>query len=617
MALPNFDPTSPNFSTSSDHGKLRNILTFLNYESNERGICYGFACMGLQAFLGKDINTFKERLAQIKSLPITLYISLPILIKRATEKAREEALKATTDHSIVNMSDFNLLSDSQKAIFAKKFDASLIEHLALLVKKNYDISLTFEETEILFSTIPFAEGIELNQQPHSPKYVNWFEQPVLTQDIVRSMPLTQSSQLEALGGIAVVDHAISCYSKVGLETLLESFVTDFKSQHRVGFLLKNINHEITVGYDPESKKWTFIDFKDLTVLELNSIKEITDQIIAAYRNDDMIDDNFTFNCDNSNTELITSSKQAFPKTEVASFSTTIICCKNHFNEIKTEVEHWKNSSAWNRVHNVNGKSPAELNMIDSNNQSQLLMAARCDDYRMMSDLIHNGADINQANIEGTTALHYAVIFGTTKSMELLLKNNIHVDVMDEDGVSPLQDAIEQKDFRKVRLLLIYGADPTLYDKKIIDKLTGHRSEKIMALLAGAKMVYDEITNLTKAQPIIFSRLLCIRKFYTQYLDKRDDDLFRKQLLYLYQLDKLLSKESDLSFTTHIYADFFKIEAQVIPAFLFHLEQRFTKTAKGTLTLFQDTKPSAAQEDPNRSAAAQTVNDSPAKKLKIE
>jgi hypothetical protein len=60
----------------------------------------------------------------------------------------------------------------------------------------------------------------------------------------------------------------------------------------------------------------------------------------------------------------------------------------------------------------------------------------------LRQLLENGADVNAANIEGTTALILSAGEGSLATVEVLLEHGADVDVIDEDGDTALKVAKE-------------------------------------------------------------------------------------------------------------------------------------------------------------------------------
>ena len=82
-----------------------------------------------------------------------------------------------------------------------------------------------------------------------------------------------------------------------------------------------------------------------------------------------------------------------------------------------------------------------------------------------------GADIDVRNYKGKTALHYAAKAGFSKVINLLIKNEATVDATDDNGETPLFDAIRstiksgEKQRAALEALLLKGADPNLKNRK--------------------------------------------------------------------------------------------------------------------------------------------------------
>jgi uncharacterized protein len=73
-------------------------------------------------------------------------------------------------------------------------------------------------------------------------------------------------------------------------------------------------------------------------------------------------------------------------------------------------------------------------------------------------LLQAGADVNAAQIDGTTALHWAAYHGDAESAALLVRAGARVDAVNRYGVPPLAVACENGNGAVVKLLLDAGAD---------------------------------------------------------------------------------------------------------------------------------------------------------------
>lgn len=88
----------------------------------------------------------------------------------------------------------------------------------------------------------------------------------------------------------------------------------------------------------------------------------------------------------------------------------------------------------------------------------LVAAAKNGATESASALIGGGADVNAAEPDGTTALHWAVRAGDAALAELLLGAGAAASAANRYGVTPLQLAAENGDAAVIRLLLAEGAD---------------------------------------------------------------------------------------------------------------------------------------------------------------
>lgn len=87
--------------------------------------------------------------------------------------------------------------------------------------------------------------------------------------------------------------------------------------------------------------------------------------------------------------------------------------------------------------------------------------------KVLELLIHNGANINQTNKAGLTALHMAVLLDEDPSYEILqylIKQGADVDIQAVSGYTALHSAAAQKKNKAIKILLNAGANPQLRNK---------------------------------------------------------------------------------------------------------------------------------------------------------
>ena len=89
----------------------------------------------------------------------------------------------------------------------------------------------------------------------------------------------------------------------------------------------------------------------------------------------------------------------------------------------------------------------------------LVDAARAEDAAAVRALLEQQVDVNAAEVDGTTALHWAAYRGDVETARLLLAAGARTGVTNRYGVTPLALAAERGEARIVGALLEAGADP--------------------------------------------------------------------------------------------------------------------------------------------------------------
>jgi ankyrin repeat protein len=114
------------------------------------------------------------------------------------------------------------------------------------------------------------------------------------------------------------------------------------------------------------------------------------------------------------------------------------------------------------------------------------MAIENNDLVELQQLIENGANLEEMDSEGSTALQHAVIWTNHEAIEQLLQNGADVNTTDDWGTSPLINAVHyDEDTDIAKLLLENGVDPSLKDtagKTAYDYAMEYRDKKHVELL---------------------------------------------------------------------------------------------------------------------------------------
>ena len=98
-------------------------------------------------------------------------------------------------------------------------------------------------------------------------------------------------------------------------------------------------------------------------------------------------------------------------------------------------------------------------LIAANSNSELVEAAKKGDGDSVYSLLTKDVDVNTAQLDGTTALHWAAHLNDLKMATLLIEAGANVNVSNDYGITPLSLACTNGSSRMVRGLLQAGADP--------------------------------------------------------------------------------------------------------------------------------------------------------------
>ncbi len=96
----------------------------------------------------------------------------------------------------------------------------------------------------------------------------------------------------------------------------------------------------------------------------------------------------------------------------------------------------------------------------------IIQAYMDDDMVLFQQLVEEGTAIDEKDMDGYTALHYAVTWEDLETAEYLIQSGADVNTLDNWGSTPLMNAVyNQASVEMVTLLLEYGADKTIMDSE--------------------------------------------------------------------------------------------------------------------------------------------------------
>jgi ankyrin repeat protein len=109
--------------------------------------------------------------------------------------------------------------------------------------------------------------------------------------------------------------------------------------------------------------------------------------------------------------------------------------------------------------NVNWKNP------DAYGESPLIASSRLGHLPVVTALLDAGADVNQVEGGGRTAIYWAAFKGDTEIINLLLDRGADPNIAEQDGYTPLIIAKSKGQYPAMTLLLERGADLNKADNK--------------------------------------------------------------------------------------------------------------------------------------------------------
>jgi serine/threonine-protein phosphatase 6 regulatory ankyrin repeat subunit A/serine/threonine-protein phosphatase 6 regulatory ankyrin repeat subunit B len=107
---------------------------------------------------------------------------------------------------------------------------------------------------------------------------------------------------------------------------------------------------------------------------------------------------------------------------------------------------------------------SSVNMLSSEDQSPLMIAAGNGSAAVLEALIVHGADVNLRNNQKQTALHWAAWNNKTNTLEALLSHKARINESDAQGNTALMFAAQNGQKEAVTLLLSKGANRNAVDQ---------------------------------------------------------------------------------------------------------------------------------------------------------
>lgn len=443
------------FQLPSGQTWLIDRMKILFTNAEPRGICFGIAHMGLQAFFANDIHSFNRRLYYINQISVQEFnVSIRRLIEKRsgiikkvkaqisplskeskTKLEDEPAVKTALDHlqhTIEQLIHENKIMEANRLTEYEKRKATLLENF-YLQKEIEAAKLSLDERERLVLDIPiFLEGVELNHQGFN--YNEFFEpgKAPSHQKSSATLPLTLSKSIEEQGGITQLTRFSGMYNENDLNIYFHTLAKTLAGTNAsIAFELSSSDHTITVGYDSKNSNWVFIDANQLPAKENLDRKELASLV-----------------------------KNTFSKNNYCTFATTIYSKNSEKKLINQYLAAWQSHPFMQRIHTV---TEEKAKTFDSDWVNWLYIASHSGDLAAVDKLLQLGADPNFKAVDFPPPLVIAAQYGHTNVVSKLLEKGTinHIDIN-----NALKRAVQNGHLECIKELLKKGANRFVVNQRV-------------------------------------------------------------------------------------------------------------------------------------------------------
>jgi len=421
---------------------LVNRAQALGYRSNPDGVCHGVAHMGMHAWLLNDIDTFKNRLKRIYSIPVDQFANQADVDMRAFLDGIE--LYQQPYHYRQRVFDKHL---SQKAEDAQVID-EYVQPIKLLAKG----------------------GVAIAKKPTEP-------------------------QESSFSGI---------YAEYEMVTYFSSFQRALANrnppfQERVSLILRCVGHSIHVGYDPKTKIWCLIDGENLEQVDkqYDDINILASEVMHSFFGKEIFS-NIAFATDIYTTghhlaELLpciadwkeSNEWKAIHELSALRIMPTDDNMNSWFSAASAggcldDVNKLLNIGVDVNQQNAVGITPLhraasgnhlaivkrllsvpgiQVNQPTPDDVTALILAADLGNFDVVRELLKaQDIRVDLQTKQGETALMFAASNGHLDVVNILLENGANINLATASGITPLHYAIDQDNIEMVQVLLQAGAD---------------------------------------------------------------------------------------------------------------------------------------------------------------
>lgn len=373
------------------HNQLITYMRALGYPTDNAGICFGLAHMGIQSILTRDMGDFNKQLRNLLSFdPATINDELT-----AAKAKRARLIQEARDRNgpITNV----------------------------------DQQLTPEE-HILLQIPPFMEGIELHHRPaYHAEIFSEHTIPYL-QDAMVSSQAVMSEALASRGGLTKAIEFSGVYESSELTSLFKTFnkvLSDqtFAFYDPIAFEIVNNAHAISIGYD--NGRWIFIDANDLPAKFFDAEKDLAEKVINALSQNRMATLSARAYVTRDNSNAIEQVVNAFNNHPLYREVQSVTAYKT--NRIDSNGTTWLMMAAYNGdlecVNDLLAYPNANPNKKRPDGTTALQLAAQFGHLDVVERLLSNrNLDPNSVDKSGCSALYYAAQNGHLNVVKALLRD---------------------------------------------------------------------------------------------------------------------------------------------------------------------------------------------------
>lgn len=145
-----------------------------------------------------------------------------------------------------------------------------------------------------------------------------------------------------------------------------------------------------------------------------------------------------------------------------------------------------------------------------------------DDVDLARVVVEAGANINEKDRNGNTALHYCVYYKNYELADFLIKSGVDLDIQDNNGNTPLLLASYHSDKISSKLLIDNGANKTIKNRNgesffDFEKINSNsKLDKLNELIKEITRIKDNYDHSGYIEEDCFEFIADIMEIYTEY-----------------------------------------------------------------------------------------------------